>query len=57
MLKPKTTTTVQIRFPNIKPPNNATGEPNPKKGKTQRIVKAKKTIEIKKMLDFLSSIK
>ncbi len=57
ILKPKTTTIVPIHFPNIKPPIKATGDPNPKKGKTQRIVNAKKTIEIKNKLDFLSSKK
>ena len=57
ILIPKTTTSVPIHFPNIKPPIKATGDPNPKKGKTQRIVKAKKIIEIKNKLEFLSSAK
>ncbi len=57
MLRPKTTIKVPIHFPNKKPPIKAIGEPNPKKGKTQRIVKVKKIIEIKNKLDFLSSIK
>ena len=48
---------VPIHFPNIKPPIKATGDPNPKKGKTQRIVNAKKIIEIKNKLEFLSSTK
>ena len=43
---------VPIHFPKINPPSRATGDPNPKKGKTQRIVNAKKIIEIKNKLDF-----
>ena len=31
MLKPVTTTMVPIHLPNIKPPINAIGDPNPKK--------------------------
>ena len=57
MLKPKTTIKVPIPFPNIKPPIKATGEPNPKKGKTQRIVSIKKIIDIKNIFEFLSSTK
>ena len=57
ILKPRTTTNVPIHFPNIKPPIKATGDPNPKKGKTQRIVNAKKIIKTKNKLDFLSSKK
>ena len=57
ILKPKTTTSVPIHFPNIKPPIKATGDPNPRKGKTQRIVYTKKIIKTKNKLDFLSSKK
>ena len=57
ILKPKTTTKVPIHFPNIKPPNKAIGDPNPKKGKTHSIVKVKKIIDTKNIFEFRTSTK
>ena len=56
-LNPKTTTHVPIHFPKIKPPIKATGDPNPKNGNTHKMVNAKKTIDNKNKLEFLSSKK
>ena len=57
MLKPKTTTIVPIHFPKIKPPKSAIGDPKPKKGNTQNIVKIRKITKTKNKLEFLRSIK
>ena len=57
MLNPNTTSSVPIHFPKIKPPNNATGDPNPKNGNTHKIVSAKKITDNKNKLEFLSSKK
>ena len=57
MLNPKTTTTVPIHFPKIKPPIKAIGEPNPNNGKTHNIVNAKKIVNTKNKLEFFSSRK
>ena len=47
ILNPKVTIKVPIHFPKINPPIMATGDPNPKKGKTHNTARAKKQIEIK----------
>ena len=52
MLKPKTTMNEPNHFPRMKPANNATGDPNPKNGKTHNIVK-KKNRDNKKCFLFL----
>ena len=57
ILKPNTTTKVPIHLPKIKPPIRATGDPNPKKGNTHKIVSKKKTTIIRNKFDSLSSIK
>ena len=57
MLNPKITRIVPIHFPKINPPNKATGEPNPKKGNTHKIVKTKKIKNKKNKLFFFSSKK
>ena len=57
MLKPNTTTTVPIHLPRLKPPIRATGDPNPRKGKTHNIVNNKKTIVTRNKFEFLSFIK
>ena len=44
MLNPRITTKVPNHLPSMKPANKAIGDPNPKNGKTQRIVNAKKII-------------
>ena len=46
-----------IHLPKIKPPINATGEPNPKKGNTHNIVNNKKTNDTRNKFEFLSSTK
>ena len=38
----------------MKPPNNATGDPNPKKGNTHKIVNNKKNRDNKNKLDFFN---
>ena len=48
-LKPTTTMSVPNHFPKMKPANNATGDPNPKNGKTHNIVKSKKSRHNKKI--------
>ena len=54
MLKPIITTSEPIHFHKMKPDNNATGDPNPKNGKTHKIVNNKKNKASKKMLlDFI----
>ena len=50
ILKPKTTTNEPIHFPRMKPANNATGEPNPKNGKTHNIVNSKNNRDNRNML-------
>ena len=57
MLNPNTTSNVPIHFPNINPPSNAIGDPNPKKGNTQRIVNIKKIIDTKNRFELLNSRK
>ena len=57
MLNPKTTSSVPIHFPKIKPPSKATGDPNPKSGNTHNIVSPKKITDNKNKLEFLSSKK
>ena len=57
MLNPNTTSNVPIHFPNINPPINATGDPNPKNGNTHNIIRAKKITDNKNKLEFLSSKK
>jgi hypothetical protein len=44
-------------LPKIKPPNSATGDPNPNNGKTHNIVSVKKISDNKNKLVFLSSKK
>ena len=39
---------VPNHFPKMKPANNATGDPNPKNGKTHNIVKIKKIMDMTK---------
>ena len=57
MLKPKTTIIVPTHLPKIKPPKRATGDPNPKKGNTHKIVKNKKIKDIRNKLEFFNSRK
>ena len=57
MLNPITTSNVPIHFPNINPPSNATGDPNPKNGNTHKIISPKKIIDNKNKFEFLSSKK
>ena len=53
ILNPKTTTSVPIHFPNMKPPIKATGDPNPKSGNTHKIVNNKKIDDTKSKFEFL----
>ena len=48
---------VPIHLPKIKPPIRAIGDPNPKNGNTQSIVKSKKIIDTKNKLELLISLK
>ena len=57
ILSPNITIKVPNHFPKINPPSIATGDPNPKNGKTHNIVNNKKIIEIKNKFEFLSSKK
>ena len=57
IVKPNTTISVPIHFPKIKPPISATGDAKPKKGKTHKIVKTKKKINVKNKLEFLIPIR
>ena len=41
MLNPRITTKVPNHLPSMKPANKAIGDPNPKNGKTHKIVKLK----------------
>ena len=57
MLIPKTTIRVPNHLPKMKPPKRATGNPNPRKGNTQSIVKNKKIEDKRKKLEFFNSRK
>ena len=54
MLNPRITTKVPNHLPSMKPANKAIGDPNPKNGKTHKIVKIKKKKIIKICFLFLS---
>ena len=49
MLNPRITTKVPNHLPSMKPANKAIGDPNPKNGKTHKIVKIKKNKDNKNM--------
>ena len=57
MLIPKTTTIVPIHLPKINPPNNASGDTNPRKGKTHKIIITKNDKDNKIKLVFFNSEK
>ena len=54
ILKPRITINDPVHLPNIKPPNNPIGEPNPKKGNTHKIVNIRKIKERSIKLDFFN---